>query len=193
VLIGGEDSIVSCTLQVDATVVAGFTAFSTFQELAPQSQAKHRAVLEHALHSIGIDVRSSCLCPACAAGHIIRCHQEAGCFHLSHGYVSQLSPRIVFAPQGNILGTSLNTGPFLAHNVPILAARLPFYFYFLDMSSFTVLLAVSVCCLRRHQHAKLSSGRRCLKRRAFTVDGWTASWTAWRADVSHRVCCHPAV
>jgi hypothetical protein len=26
--------------------------------------------------------------------------------------------------------------------VPILTARLPFYFYFLDMSTFTVLLAV---------------------------------------------------
>ena len=45
--------------------------------------------------------------------------------------------------QVNILGTSLNSGPFLAHNVPILTARLPFYFYFLDMSTFTVLLAVS--------------------------------------------------
>lgn len=50
-------SSVSCTLQVDATVIAGFTALSTFQHLATQSQAKHRAVLEHALHSIGIDVR----------------------------------------------------------------------------------------------------------------------------------------
>lgn len=45
--------------------------------------------------------------------------------------------------QANILGTSLNSGPFLAHNVPILTAPLPFYFYFLDMSTFTVLLAVS--------------------------------------------------
>jgi hypothetical protein len=50
---------------------------------------------------------------------------------------------LVVPPQGNVLGTSLNSGPLIAHNVPILAARLPFYYSFLDMSTFIVLLAVS--------------------------------------------------
>jgi hypothetical protein len=47
---------VSCILQVDATVVAGFMASSTFQRLATSSQAEQRAVLENAFHTIGIDV-----------------------------------------------------------------------------------------------------------------------------------------
>lgn len=66
---------------------------------------------------------------------------------------------MVFVPQGNILGTSLNSGPFLAHNVPILAARLPFYFYFLDMSTFTVRLAVGGGSVNSTSSAAVS----CLK------------------------------
>jgi hypothetical protein len=44
-----------------------------------------------------------------------------------------------------VLGTTLNGAPLIAHNVPILAARLPFYYSFLDMSTFIVLLAVREC------------------------------------------------
>lgn len=64
---GGFDAVqpskstaVSCTLQVDAIVIAGFTSVSTFQRLATQSQAEQRSVLQNAFHTIGIDVRSFC-------------------------------------------------------------------------------------------------------------------------------------
>jgi hypothetical protein len=45
--------------------------------------------------------------------------------------------------QVTVLGTALNTGLEIAHNVRILAARVPSYSRFLNVSSFIVLLAVS--------------------------------------------------
>ena len=49
------------TLQVDALVVGGFTASSTFRGLSVQTLAEQRGILQDAVDTIGINVRTSCL------------------------------------------------------------------------------------------------------------------------------------
>jgi hypothetical protein len=55
-----------CTPQVDATIVAGFTAASTFLTVALQGQSDQRVVLQNALRTVGIDVRDCQASAECA-------------------------------------------------------------------------------------------------------------------------------